>query len=366
MTEHSRNALIGLFVLGGLVCLGALIVKFGESRGLFSKRYVVKAEFDRIEGVREGTDVNLAGVWAGSVLRIDLVNSLDPTEGVVVEMEIDNKFSVPQDSVAVVATALMGQAAINIIPPPVRTNPLPQDGSIPIKGIIKNPLDSVIDPEFMSALEKTTHQIGILAEALTPAANAITDLLQQRTIHDVEASQAATQTAPSQEEQQLTANLYTAVERLHNVLKHIETVLGDPEVQSNFKETLTYFKEASKHANEAAQGFKTVSDDVLKLSTESRQVVGKLGTTLDITKKHIDELGTKLTVNSDKLSRLLDNFIAASEDLSQGNGTMGMLLRDPKFYDELLLTTKRLGNAAVELQVLIKQWQKEGLLSSMR
>ena len=46
---------------------------------------------------------------------------------------------------------------------------------------------------------------------------------------------------------------------------------------------------------------------------------------------------------------ILKNFA----DLAEGKGTMGMLLRDPKFYDELMLTIKRLGTAALEFQVLI-------------
>ncbi|MHC4800172.1 MAG: MlaD family protein, partial [Planctomycetota bacterium] len=148
MTERNRNALIGLFVLGGLICLGTLIVKFGESRGLFGKRYVVNAKFERIARVKEGTDVNLAGVWAGSVFKIDLVDRFNPSEGVIVAMEIGKEFSVPRDSVATVITPLMGQAVINIIPPTTPTEPLPQDGSAePIDGILKNPLETVIDPK---------------------------------------------------------------------------------------------------------------------------------------------------------------------------------------------------------------------------
>ena len=59
----------------------------------------------------------------------------------IVAMEIGKEFSVPRDSVATVVTPLMGQAAINIIPPATPTEPLPQDGSAePIDGILKNPL----------------------------------------------------------------------------------------------------------------------------------------------------------------------------------------------------------------------------------
>jgi len=340
MKERTRNALIGFFVLGGLVCLGVMVVKFGESRGFFGKRYVVDARFDRIVGVREGTDVNLAGVWAGSVLKIDLVNRFNPSEGVIVSMEIGKEFSVPLDWVATVITPLMGQSAINIIPPDKPIEPLPQDGTAVITGIVKNPLETIVDPELMATLKTTTAQVGKLAEALTPAAQAVTGLLERRTIEQVE--------SPEAETKEMTANLYTAVERLHNVLKHFDDVLGDPEVQTNFKETLANLKTGSENAKIAIAAFGKFSEEAQKLTSDTHDAVN------DLSKKMID--------NADKLSRLLDQFVSAGQDLAEGEGTIGKLLRDPKLYDALMLTTERLGTAAAEMQVFIKQWQDKGLL----
>ena len=125
MTDRNRNVLIGLFVLVGLGCLAVLIVLFGESRGIFSQRYVVRAKFDRIAGVREGTDVNLAGVWAGNVTKVELIDPGEPGKGVYAVMQIDQQYVVPRGAVASVVTPIMGQAAINIIPPTAAAAPLP-------------------------------------------------------------------------------------------------------------------------------------------------------------------------------------------------------------------------------------------------
>jgi ABC-type transporter Mla subunit MlaD len=346
-----------LFVLGGLVALGVLIVLFGESRGLFHHRYIVKAKFDRVTELREGTDVKLAGVWAGSVLRVELVDPLNPTQGVFAHLDIDQKFSVPKGSVATVVTPLMGQPTINIIPPMVvgvPPEPLPRDGTAQISGQVTNPLEQVINPVFMATMEKTTGQIGVLAEALTPAANALAEFLKRRTVEEVE--------APGAAQRGITANLYTTVERLQNVLKHIETVFGDPAVQSNLKETMANFKAASEEAKEAAAGFKAFSESAQQTAIKVNGVATKLDATVDTAHQHIDRLGKSLSEDADKLGKLLDYGIAAGRQLSEGEGTAALLLRDPKFYEELLLTTQRLGAAASELQVLIKQWQDKGLL----
>lgn len=350
--------MVGLFVLGGLACLGALIVMFGQTRGLFGKRYIVTAKFDRVAGVRAGTDVTLSGVWVGSVVDIQMVDRQQPSKGVRVQLDIAPEYSIPADSQAVVETPLMGQATINIVPPAQTTELLAQDGKGEITGVIKGPLESVIDPAFMDAIEQTTRQIGMLAEAMRPMSKAIQDLLEQRTIAQVEQS-----TGTSKE---ITANLYTAVERLHRVLKHFDTVLGDPATQSNVKDTLANFKAASEDAKVAVANFKAFSDEAQKTIASARVVMTKVDSTVDVTRGYIDELGRKLVNNTDQLSRFLDYMNVAGQNVAEGQGTIGMLLRDPKFYDELMLTVQRLGEAAAELQVLVKQWQKQGLLGAAR
>lgn len=358
MKERKQNALIGLFVLGGLVSLGVLMVKFGEAAGLLRAGYTVHAQFDRVAGMREGLEVSLAGVPIGRVMGVDLVDRDDPGKGVLVAMEINKQFKIPSGSVARALTPLMGQTAINIRPPATPTQPLPDNGTAQIRGEQTSALSEVIDPRMMTTVEKTTAQIGELAAALTPAANDLHLLLQQRTVREVDAAIASG--LPTTQE--TAANLSTAVERLHNVLKHFETVLGDPAVQSNLKETLANFRAASEEVKLAAAGFHTFSTQAQEVGKKADAVVTKLDATVDTTHKRIDELGKSLLVNSDKMSKMFDYFILASRDLAEGKGTLGLFLRDPQFYEEMLLTVKRLSAAATDLQALIRQWQAQGLL----
>jgi hypothetical protein len=295
-------------------------------------------------------------------MDIRMVDRKQPSEGVKVQLQIDPKFSIPRGYQAVVETPLMGQPTINIIPniiPPAQALEfIPKDGTGEIHGVVKGALESVIDPAFMAAIEKTTTQIGTLAEALTPAAKAVQNLLEQRTVSEVDKSAGTPQ--------QLTANLYTAVERLHLVLKHIDQVLGDPAVQSNLKDTLANFKTASEDVRSAVASFKVFSDEAQKTAASAHQVVTKVDATVDVTRGYIDDLGRKLVDNTDQLSRLLGYLNTAGRQVAEGQGTVGMMLRDPKFYDELMLTVQRLGEAAAELQVLVKQWQKQGILGAAK
>lgn len=354
MTEQKQNVFIGLFVLCGLAALAVLIIRFGEASWLFSRGYTVTARFKTVTGLRQGTTVELSGVAVGRVVELKLQDPQDPSQGVEARMEIDRHYLIPSGSEAVVIPPLMGQPSINILPPAVRTDPLPMDNQAVINGKMKNAMESILEPKFMASLEKTTIQIGELASALKPAAAAIKDILEQRTIQEVE--------SPDAKIKNLTANMYTAVERLHSVLKHIDTVLGDPAVQSNFKQTLENFRAASDEAKVAVAGFREFSQSAVVIGRNVQQLTVKVDNTLDMTHQRIDELGKGLVTNSEKLSTLLDHMNSVGNDLSQGKGTVGMLLRDPKFHDELMLTVQRLGTAASELTVLVKQWQQKGIL----
>jgi len=355
MTHQKQNALVGLFILGGLMALGTLIVKFGEAGTLFSKGYVIRARFHTVAGIREGTQVQLSGVPVGKVIALKLQNKLQPSDGVFADLEIDRRYAVPAGSRAIVLMQMMGQPMIDIEPPIKHTVPLPKNGTAEIHGDIRNVMESMVSPQFMTTLEKSTAQIGELAEAMTPAATAIKNILEQRTIRQIE--------APGAEDEGMTANLYTAVERLHRVLKHFDDVLGDPENQRNLKLTLSTFREASEQAKLAAIEFKELGHGTRLTATKVDGIADKLNTTLDTANTHIDVVGKRLIVLTDKLSKLFDHLIMVGGDLSEGKGTAGMLLRDPKLYDELMLTIKRLGTAAGEMTVLVKKWQEKGLLA---
>lgn len=353
MSERKRNVLIGVFVLGSLVALAILIVKFGEEPEWFSKRYNITAKFERIAGVREGTEVDLAGVWAGSVLRVTLANRSRPSEGVDVIMQIDPEFSVPRGSVAEVIQPLMGQPKININPPPpAEPAPLlPKDGTALIRGKVTNPLDSIIDPKIIATVEGTAAQIRDLAKELKPTARALTDLLERRPIEELQ--------TPEAQAKQLTANLSTAIQRLYLLMTHIDEVLGDKATQLGLKETIANVRVASQNAVVATEQFKQTTAD-------ARVLLAHMDATVDTTHKHIDELGKKLQGNSDQLARTLDYFAAAGRQLAEGKGTLGMFLRDSRFYEELLLTVERLKAAAADLQVTVKQWQNQGFPVKLR
>jgi len=73
MKKRRLELSVGVFVLIGAVCLAYLTLVLGRVGGLGLNEYPVFAEFDSVEGLREGASVEIAGVPVGRVGQIALV-----------------------------------------------------------------------------------------------------------------------------------------------------------------------------------------------------------------------------------------------------------------------------------------------------
>jgi phospholipid/cholesterol/gamma-HCH transport system substrate-binding protein len=76
--------------------------------------YPVTAQFARIDGIRDGSDVRIAGVKVGSVVD----ESLDPkTFLATVKMSINPDYKLPEDTVAeIVSSSLLGDKYMALVP----------------------------------------------------------------------------------------------------------------------------------------------------------------------------------------------------------------------------------------------------------
>jgi phospholipid/cholesterol/gamma-HCH transport system substrate-binding protein len=103
---------VGIFLIVGLICLAYLSVKLGDVHLLGTKQYVVKARFSNISGLKEGSEVDIAGVKVGQVSKIHLKNY-----EALVEMLINPDVKIQEDSIASVRTqGIIGDKYIKISP----------------------------------------------------------------------------------------------------------------------------------------------------------------------------------------------------------------------------------------------------------
>jgi phospholipid/cholesterol/gamma-HCH transport system substrate-binding protein len=115
--SSTRNAIVGAFVLGGLVLFAGGLFLIGDRRSLFADQFEVTTSFTRVTGLQVGTNVRVAGLDAGEVLEIRVPPV--PSQPFVVRMRLlkDLHHLVRTDSVCSVHTdGIVGSAFIQISP----------------------------------------------------------------------------------------------------------------------------------------------------------------------------------------------------------------------------------------------------------
>ena len=110
-----RLAMVGAFVIGGLLLFAVGLFLIGDRRLLFSEQFEVEADFGNVAGVEIGTSVRLSGLPAGEVIGIEIPG--EPGGRFVVRMRVreDLHALVRADSeAAVLSDGLLGSAYIQL------------------------------------------------------------------------------------------------------------------------------------------------------------------------------------------------------------------------------------------------------------
>ncbi|MDP2389430.1 MAG: MlaD family protein, partial [Acidobacteriota bacterium] len=113
--QRKRAAMVGGFVLVGVVVFGLGLFLIGDRRLLFTRHFETATSFGKVTGLVVGTPVRLAGLIAGEVLEIR--TPARPSEKFFVRLRIreDLHALVRTDSVATIQTdGIVGNAFVQI------------------------------------------------------------------------------------------------------------------------------------------------------------------------------------------------------------------------------------------------------------
>ena len=110
-----RGALIGAFVLGGLLLFGGGLFLIGDRRLLFVEQFEINSTFRRVTGLQIGTMVRVAGLAAGEVMEITLPTGPSDSFHVRMRLREDVRHLVRADSTCTVQTdGIVGNAFIQV------------------------------------------------------------------------------------------------------------------------------------------------------------------------------------------------------------------------------------------------------------
>lgn len=271
------NVKLGAFVLSGLFCLILILYLIGKNRNMFGSNYILKARFENVQGLKAGNNVRYAGIDAGTVKKINIVNDTL----MEVTMIIDDKLKsiIHKNAIVSIGTdGLVGNKVMNITAVK-QTSAIAENGDILIS---KKPLDT---DEMLRKLEVTNNDIGIIAEELK-----------------------------------------LTTQRLNNS-SALWTILNDKELPQNIRLSAGNIRQATVKA-------KDMVNDLYTIVNGMKMGKGSIGAILNDTlfAYNLNEAITKIKSvgdEADSLSKQIGGTISGIQsDINSGRGTINALLKD--------------------------------------
>jgi phospholipid/cholesterol/gamma-HCH transport system substrate-binding protein len=316
---------VGVVVLATAIIAGILIVLFGDLPSLVQATYPLKMSFADARGVSNGTPVRKNGILVGRVADVEL----DERGGVSVVADIDSYVPIYKDEQPRIATTLLGDAEIQLVPGrvvPPRQRIAPEE--VLVGAVSRDPFEvfATLEPKLGSALESLTQA----SESVTKLSANLDRLLLGE--DDTFAK--------------MVAKTEKALDAFSLAMDNINDVMGDANARAKLKETLNGLPEVMNDLRTTVQGIGTTVD------TADRNLRNLEGLT-----RPLGERGEGMVAQVDKtigrLDEVLQQAVFFTRALNESEGTLGKLVRDPKVYDDLAQAAANVNNLTKELRPIV-------------
>jgi len=349
VSERTRNLAVGLTMLFALAVLMYGILLLGQEPTWFGNRpYVVTVEASDANGLTPGSKVNLQGVAVGDVKSVELKTNPDGSLGAHVVLLIDNNINIPANAKVAIGKGYVGSSSYVTVYGGGGGGPsamLPHDGSGILHAIDSD--NGLIPKEVFDDVHELKVDLSSLTVELTQVAKDMHTLLKPSSPEAVDHANPNDPNRPPE-------NVSTMVARLSQTIKSLQQIVGDPAVQGQVRGILKNLADSSDHLKGTLTKIDTAIDSADKSMNQFGGAATQASATLSTTQQQI-------LLVSDKLIQTLDQLQKAMRQISEGNGTTGKLINDPRLYDGLVDLSKSLHSTVDDLDLLVKKWNDEGL-----
>jgi phospholipid/cholesterol/gamma-HCH transport system substrate-binding protein len=112
MKKYSKETVVGLFMLAGLICVAYMAVKLGNVSLFGDNTYTLYARFDKVTGLHVGNPVDILGLEVGRVSGLHIGQQ---QQRAVVAMKIKKGIKIYDDAIASIKTeGLIGDKYVDL------------------------------------------------------------------------------------------------------------------------------------------------------------------------------------------------------------------------------------------------------------
>lgn len=345
-TTKRTDLLVGFTGIFGFLGLATILFLFGEIQFRTAPTYPLTLALDEARGLETGAAVTLNGVPVG---RVDsLSTAADPRDGVIVNTAINQGQDIPRAIEVLITSDLVGNTTLSI-----RT--LPRGQGEP--GLIQpgetftadaqdliDRIASVIDERFsgvtgsLDSLDQTAASVTRLADTYTRVGENLELMLDP---------EQADPSAISTDAENPQPNIFRTVARIERAVQNANRWLGDENLQSDVSSTVA----------DARRTF----DEIQAAAQEVQQTARNISTRADTVAEGADQAVQAFVDSARRLDAALDQAQTLLAAVNAGEGTAGLLARNPDLYRNINDASVRLERMLEEFELLLRKYRTEGI-----
>jgi phospholipid/cholesterol/gamma-HCH transport system substrate-binding protein len=337
---------VGTMVIVGLAVLAIGIFFISGQVGFFSRRYTLKTYISEAGGLRDGAQVRLAGVNAGSVERIQISPYSEPDRAVEIVMHVARTYQdeIRSDSIASIETVgLLGESYVEISRGTHGHEVIPNGGVLKsseeadIKRVVQNANDAILnlrtlssklnditgeiqsgkgtagkliyDPALYNRLNKTSEEVEQMVTRIDQGEGTIGKLLVDQTLYTTSVA--------------TVDRLNKMIEEMQHGQGSLAKFVSDPSVYNNVNHMVA-------QADSLIEGINQGHGTLGKLATDT-QLFDRVNQTFG----HLDEISNRM---------------------AEGQGTLGKLSTDTTLYKNLSESSQSLRDFLTEFKKSPKKY----------
>lgn len=322
-TERQLQFRVGLLVIVAVsVCVG-LVIRFGDMRYVWNKRYALTIQVDHGAGLYPTASVLLSGLSVGSVKQIEL----NPQGGVNVVVEVQENIQLPVDSRAVIVRSLLGETAVEFIRG--ESSEILQAGS-QIRGTAAaDPL--VMIQRLEARTVETLNAFADTSQEWREVAKNINNIMDTKRGNLDQVVERAAESL-----HQFTITMKTANQMIATANK----LVGDPASQAALQETLSSLpklvnatRATIDETRQTVASTRDVLDGVNRNLVNLSQVTEPLG-------KRGDQIVAKVDTSLTKFDQFMTELNHFAKVVNHKEGSLQKFVSDPTLHDQIVRSTE--------------------------
>ena len=331
---------VGLFVFIALAVLVVLILNASGELNPFKSHLHLRARFTDANGLREGSEVRLAGVRIGKIDRLRLLSPSEVGTGpnpqkIEVFMTIDSKIDgvpatdrIRTDSTAQQASpSILGsEMIVNITPGTPLGQPVTENFLLPATASSTMSDLATRGTELAEKLGKLSDQMNEVVKNVREGKGTVGRLFNDESLYN---------------------NLNATIHDAEDLARQIKSGKGSAG-------RFIYDEALYNNANDVATNLKKLSEDL----RAGRGTAGKFFSS--------DEMYNKINAIADRVNHSMDQIDQIIAGVNRGEGTLGKLVKDEAIYNDARTAIARFNTTAARVDNVVANAQRgEGTLGKL-